>query len=69
MEILCQEAGLDIDLSKFSNDQLTRFVLDPSSMSLTQRISISHPVLPALFQLSRDFYYTIDKKRMQKIMH
>ena len=65
MQSLCQEAGLDIDLVQFSTDQLTRFVLDPSNISLKIRVSISHPVLPALFQLSRDFCYTIDKKRMK----
>ena len=65
MSSICQDVGLDIDLTQFSNDQVTRFVLDPSSMTLTKRISISHPPLPALFQLSRDFCYTIDRKRMK----
>ena len=67
MNSLCQEAGLDIDLIQFSTNQLTRFVLDPSSISLTKKGSISHPALPALFQLSHRFCYTTDKKRMEVI--
>ena len=64
MTKLCNEAGLNIDIKSLSDQQLCQFILDPSSLSLKTRVDISHPVLPSLFQLSRDFCYSIDKTRM-----
>ena len=56
----------EINKMKYFNVSLLglRGRLHPS-MSLNQRVTISHAVLPALFQLSRDFCYIIDKKRMR----
>ena len=67
MNNVCQQADLNIDLNSFSNRMLAQFVIDPSSMNLRERVSITHPVLPSLFQLSRDFCYSIDRKRMEKL--
>ena len=63
MTNLCQGSSLNIDLSKFSNSELTQWILDPSSMSLKTRVNIAHPILPSLLQLSRDFCYKIDRTR------
>ena len=65
MKKLCHEAGLKIDIDNFTNSELTQFVLDPSSLNLKNRISINHPILPKLFQLSRDFCYKIDRSRIK----
>ena len=67
MNNLCHDAGLNIDLKSFSNELLVQFVLDPSSLNLKNRVSINHPVLPSLFQISRDFCYSIDRKRIKVI--
>ena len=67
MSNLCKEAKLDIKLSELSDGQLTQFILDPSSLNLKRRVAINHPLLPTLFQLSRDFCYGIDKSRSKKL--
>ena len=68
MNNTCQGAGLNINLNLYSSQQLTQFVLDPSSINLKQRVSISHPILPQLFQLSRDFCFAIDRSRTKSLM-
>ena len=61
---LCENSGLNIKLNNFSHSQLTQFLLDPSSNNLRTRVNINHPVLPSILQLSRDFCYAIDRKRL-----
>ena len=60
---IIQETKLDLDPTTFSDAELTQFILDASSLNLQKRVSITHPILPRLFQLSRDFCYFIDKSR------
>ena len=67
MQKLCQESGIKIEIRKMSNKDLTQFLLDPSSLNLKKRVNINHPVLPSLFQLSRDFCYKIDRCRQNKV--
>ena len=63
MNAICQDAGLDIDLKTFKDTKFIQFVLDPSSMNLQKRVNINDPILPSLFQLSRDFCFSIDRSR------
>ena len=67
MKNLLQEGGLKIEIETFSPKELTQFLLDPSSLNLRKRVSIGHPVLPNLFQLSRDFCYKIDRCRQNTV--
>ena len=65
---ICQESGISIDIYKYSSNEFCQFVLDPSSINLNQRVSITHPALPLLFQQSRDFCYFIDQVRTRKLI-
>ena len=68
MNELCKKSGIKIDISKFSNEELTQFVLDASSLNLKKRIDISHPILPDIFHLSRDLCYYIDSLRRKMFL-
>ena len=46
-------------------EQLCQFILDPTSLNLPIRVSLSDPLVKEFFQLSRDFCYIIDKTRIQ----
>ena len=46
-----------------SEDMLTQFVLDPTSMYLTDRVHMSDPIVPQMYKLSRDYCYAINKRR------
>ena len=63
MTHILKESRLYIDIRKLSFDKLTQFGIDPSSLNLEKRVSLEHPCLPKLFQISRDFCYFIDKSR------
>ena len=68
---LCTESKADIQFNNIheNEDIFCQFVLDPSSMNLQNRISISDPILNRLFQVSRDFCYTIHVTRMKTLEH
>ena len=51
------------EISKCENN-LTQFILDPTSLNLPVRVHISDPLVPQFFKLSREFCYTIDKTRI-----
>ena len=68
MTKICQEAGININLRAYSSSQLTQFILDPSSNNLKERVSISHPILPSIFHLSRDFCFAIDRCRTKLLV-
>ena len=65
MRNIIKESRLDLDPTTFPDDKFTQFLLDPSSLNLERRVSINHPILPRLYQLSRDFCYFIDKSRTE----
>ena len=47
------------------NEQLLcQFILDPSSLNLPKRVSLSDPLLKDFFRLSREFCFIIDKTRV-----
>ena len=51
-----------------SNEEtLTQFILDPCSFNLKIRIHIDDPVKISLLKLSRDFCFSLDKQRRQKL--
>ena len=57
----------NINLHELKHKELTQFIVDCSSMNLSKRISISDPMLPAFYKLSRDFCYALDKIRTNKL--
>ena len=64
---ILKESKIQINISDLSDKQFTQFVLDPSSLNLPSRVNINHPVLPQLFQQSRDFCFAIDRIRAKFI--
>ena len=54
---------LNMEMFKQSEEILTQFVLDPTSMNLNDRVHINDPIVPHIFKLSRDLCYAINKRR------
>ena len=48
-----------------SEDKLSQFVLDPTSMNLPNRVHTSDSIVPQMYKLSRDYCYAINKRRNQ----
>ena len=48
-----------------SDEILTQFILDPTSLNLPQRIHLNDPIVERLFKLSRDICFSINKKRVR----
>ena len=63
---LCSQTRSNINLDEISHDKksLCQFILDPSSLNLKTRVSLSDPSIHALFKFSREYCYTIDKTRI-----
>ena len=51
------------------NRVLTQFLLDPTSLNLsnTYRISLQHPRLREFFRLARDWCFTVNNNRVQQL--
>ena len=64
---LLSENNISFDYMVKSEETLTQFILDPCSFNLKTRIHIDDPVKSALFKLSRDFCFSLDKQRRQKL--
>ena len=64
-DILLKTAKLKINIYELSSDQFTQLIIDPTSMNLRTRVNFNHKIVPALFQLSRDFCYAIDRSRVK----
>ena len=47
-----------------NEETLTQFILDPTSLNLSERLSSKDPLVKDFFKLSRDFCYKIDKNRL-----
>ena len=46
------------------NEQnVAQFILDPSSLNLPVRVSLSDPVISDFYRLSRQYCYKLDKTR------
>ena len=48
-----------------SEEKLCQFILDPTSLNLTLRVNLQDKLVPAFFQLSRDFCHVMDKTRLR----
>ena len=66
LQNLCSLAQTNINLEEFKNKEevLCQFILDPSSLNLSKRVSPQDPILPEFYKLSRDICYTLDKTRL-----
>ena len=50
-----------------NEDLLCQFILDPTSLNLPLRVSLSDPLVPDFFKLARDFCFLMDKTRMSML--
>ena len=68
---LCTLSRNKIDFENICQNQetLTQFILDPTSLNLSERLSLSDPMLNDFFKLSRSFCYKIDKTRIELLNH
>ena len=64
--ILCSLTKNCINFEDMLSDEetLCQFLLDPTSLNLSTRVSLNDPLVQAFFKLSRDFCYKIDKTRI-----
>ena len=56
--------GLKLEDFSVCEKALTQLVLDPSSMNLETRVHLSDPILPELFNVSRDLCSALCKRRL-----
>ena len=66
LEQLCTTTRNNIGFSMIisSEEVLCQFILDPSSLNLKQRVSLSDPVINNFFKFSRQYCYIIDLTRI-----
>ena len=64
---LFQEFHSSYNFSKVTqqSETLCQFILDPSSLNLSERISMTDPILTDLFKLSRDLCFSINTRRTE----
>ena len=62
---LCSVTKNSINFDEIlKNEQnVTQFILDPSSLNLPVRVSLSDPVISDFYRLSRQYCYKLDKTR------
>ena len=67
MSVIFQDSVNNVNIMQYRQDPelLTQFILDPSSLNLPVRVNTNDPVLPSLFQSSRDLCFTINQERMK----
>ena len=63
---LCSVTKNCINFDEILNNKLnlTQFILDPSSINLPVRVSLSDPVISAFYRLSRQYCYKLHKTRI-----
>ena len=63
---LCISTKNQIQLDEIttSEEMLCQFILDPTSLNLPIRVSLSDPLVTKFYTLSRDYCYIIDKTRI-----
>ena len=61
--LLKTKNNLSIEYFSSSQDTMTQFLLDPTSMNLDLRVHMLDPIVPELFKLSRDLCSAISKRR------
>ena len=65
-ENLCKLTKNQINFENIlkNEETLSQFILDPTSLNLSERLSLKDPLVKDFFKLSRDFCYKIDKTRL-----
>ena len=63
---LCKKTKNQISFDDIlkSEEKLCQFIIDPTSLNLQSRVSLSDPLVPVFYKLARDFCYIIDKTRI-----
>ena len=63
---MCNLTKNSINFDAISNSEhnLTQYILDPTSLNLPVRVSLSDPVVADFYKLSRQYCYKIDKTRI-----
>ena len=59
------KSNLKFEETMKENEILCQFILDPTSFNLQRRIHFNDPCLRKLFELSRDYWHTINNTRMK----
>ena len=64
---LCKKTMNHIEFDEIlkNEDTLCQFILDLLSLNLQTRVSLSDPLVPDFYKLSRDFCHIIDKTRLR----
>ena len=67
VESLCNKSRSRPDFESILKDRQTlcQFILDPTSLNLSSRISLNEPNLEAFFRKSRDLCFSIHNRRME----
>ena len=67
-QVVCIQSKTRIDFNAVicNSNVLTQLTLDPSSFNLENRVNVCDPILPSLFQLSRDYCNAIHVKRFRR---
>ena len=66
---VCKLAKTQLNTNAIIQDpeDLTQFILDPTSFNLENRVHRDDPIVPMLFKLSRDMCYFIHNARMKRL--
>ena len=69
ISVLCLRSKSKINFQDtlHNPENLTQFILDPTSFNLEKRVHISDPVIEPLFKLSRDLCFSIHTERMRQL--
>ena len=64
---LCKQSKSNLNFCEILTDKnkLVQFILDPTSLNLQQRISVSDPKVDLFIKLARDYCFSVHTKRMQ----
>ena len=58
---------LNLEILMKNSENLTQYILDPTSFNLPSRVHRNDPVCQTLFKLSRDMCFSIHNARMKKL--
>ena len=59
------ESGVNFGDIIGDSDELTQFILNPTSLNLHRRINVNDPMLNLFFQTSRDICFSINERRLK----
>ena len=67
LQTLCTLSKNKINFENICQNEetLAQFILDPTSLNLSERLSVQDPLMNEFFKLSRNFCYKIDKTRIE----